>query len=158
MINDYPYGRTLRCRRRVWLEGHPKHGYRFVSQTEHPVKKAWNKPHSSTYTDIAAALYIDSETGHVEWTGISVYSEAKDALEFVQAFGVHFEGAKRLGSWATHKANLAHEFATGQAFITVNGTKQDRSETERTNDHKESDTWLQVVQLIREGLASYSVE
>jgi len=25
LIADYPYGRTLRCQRRVWLESDPKH-------------------------------------------------------------------------------------------------------------------------------------
>ena len=152
MIEDYPYGRTLRCRRRVWIEGHPKHGFRFVSQTEHPTTKRWNKPHSSTYVDVAACMYLD-EQGHVAWDSVTMYSEPAEALEFIQTFGLKCEGASRLVIWAERKAHVASKFATGQAFITMNGVRQDRDETQRATDQKESEIWAKVARIIREGKA-----
>ncbi|VVB55203.1 Uncharacterised protein [uncultured archaeon] len=148
MINDYPYGRTLRCRRRVWIEGHPKHGYRFVSQTEHPTRKVWNKPHASTYTEIAAGMYLD-EQGHVAWTGIDGYTEPKAALEFAKTFGARCEGAARLVEFANGKARLSAKFAAGQACITMNGARVPRSETERANDLEESKVWAEVASLLK---------
>lgn len=147
MIDDYPYGRTLRCRRRVWLESNPKHGFRFVSQTEHPTRKVWNKPHASTYIDVAACMYLD-EQGHVTWTGISPFIEAAETLEFARVFGQKCEGAAKLASWAKSKADLANKFATGQAYIAINGVKQERSEVQRAIDLKESETWAEVVKLM----------
>jgi hypothetical protein len=85
MIEDYPYGRTLRCRRRVWIEYSPKHGFRFVSQTEHPTTKRWNKPHTSTYVETAACMYLD-EQGHVAWTGVGIYTDTVEALDFAITF------------------------------------------------------------------------
>lgn len=148
MIDDYPYGRTLRCRRRVWIEGHPKHGYRFVSQTEHPTKKVWNKPHTSTYVDVAACLYLNDEN-HVEWACVTAYTEAKEALEFAETFGAKCEGAARLVDWAGRKARLALKFSTGDAYITMNGVRQERDDTQKANDRAESETWAQVAGLIK---------
>jgi hypothetical protein len=123
MIDDYPYGRTLRCRRRVWLEYKPNHGFRFVSQTEHPTKKVWNKPHASTYVDVAACLYLD-EQGHVAWTGITPYTDATEALNFARTFGPKCEGSSRLCIWAERKAGYLPELL------------------------KESDTWAEVARLM----------
>lgn len=152
MIDDYPYGRTLRCRRRVWLESHPTRGFRFVSQTEHPTKKVWNKPHTSTYIEIAAGLYLD-EQGHVAWTGVGSYTEPAKALEFVQTFGAKCEGASRLIDWASKKAIIASKFASGQLFMTMNGIRQERSEDQKSDDRKESETWGKVAAMLREGSA-----
>ena len=147
MIEDYPYGRTLRCRRRVWLEGNPKHGFRFVSQTEHPTRKVWNKPHTSTYVTVAACLYLD-EQGYVCWTGIHDYTEANEALDFARTFGPKCEGAERLTSWAASKAKLDRAFGTGRAYITINGTAQERNETVRAEDLANSETWAEVASLM----------
>jgi len=134
MIEDYPYGRTLRCRRRVWLEYKPNHGFRFVSQTEHPIRKVWNKPHTSTYVNIAACMYLD-EQGHVAWTGITPYTSATEALDFARTFGPKCEGSFRLCVWAERKADyLAKLTAT--------------SETERERDLKESEIWAEVSRLM----------
>jgi hypothetical protein len=59
---DYPYGRRLRCKRRVWVETHPRHGMRFVTQTTNPKRagEVWNKPHASTYSDLIA-LWVDDK-------------------------------------------------------------------------------------------------
>ena len=38
VVDDYPYGYTLRCRIRYWLEVNERHGVRFVSQTTNPMR------------------------------------------------------------------------------------------------------------------------
>jgi hypothetical protein len=59
---DYPYGRRLRCQRRVWIETNPRHGMRFVTQTSNPKRRGevWNKPHTSTYSDLIG-LWVDDK-------------------------------------------------------------------------------------------------
>ncbi len=36
LVADYPYGRTVRCRIRYWIETSATKGFRFVSQRETP--------------------------------------------------------------------------------------------------------------------------
>lgn len=147
MIDDYPYGSKLRCRRRVWLEYKASHGFRFMSQTEHPTRKVWNKPHASTYIETAAGLYLD-EQGHVGWTGVGIYTDPVQALEFARIFGSRCDGAKQLLGWAKLKADFGHKLATGQAYFSTNRIKQERSETERLADQQDADRWTEVVRLM----------
>lgn len=147
LIADYPYGRKLRCQRRVWLESDPKRGVRFVAQTDNPKNGRWNKPHKSTYTDIAAGLYLDADN-HVQWEGINMYSTAEQALAFAQTYGKQAVSADRLLYWAQKKAKLAQAFADGKAHITINGAKSERSESQRAEDSKEAAIWFQVAVLL----------
>jgi len=147
MIEDYPYGRTLRCRRRVWIEGNAKHGFRFVSQTEHPTRKVWNKPHASTYVETAACMYLD-EQGHVTWAAVGIYTEPAEALEFAHTFGPRCEGASRLVIWAERKANFDRKLGTGRAHFTMNGQAQDRDETQKATDLQNADTWAEVARFM----------
>jgi hypothetical protein len=79
LIKDYPYGFTLRCQKKVWLEFRPGKGYRLVSRTSNPKKGGiWNKPDKSTYTTIAN-LFLDQD-GHVQWKQIWG-GEKKEVLE-----------------------------------------------------------------------------
>jgi hypothetical protein len=59
---DYPYGRRLRCQRRVWVETNPKYGMRLMTQTSNPKRPGlvWNKPDNRTYCDIVA-LWVDAK-------------------------------------------------------------------------------------------------
>jgi hypothetical protein len=81
---DYPYGRRLRCQRRVWVEtaikGSAKGEMRFVSQTSNPKKGGWNKPHPGQYKSFLL-IYLNLENNHIEIAGVSAYS-----VEEVQAF------------------------------------------------------------------------
>lgn len=88
VIADYPYGRTLRCQRRCWIETRPGMGQRFVSQTNNPKRPGlvWNKPHAGTYSQICV-MYLNPENGHVEIAGLGLYSYADKVEEFVQRFG-----------------------------------------------------------------------
>lgn len=77
--DDYPYGRTLRCQRKVWIEtatkGSAKGKMRFVHQTSNPKKTtlSWNKPHTAQYRDFVL-MYINPENDHVETAGVDIYS------------------------------------------------------------------------------------
>ena len=79
LIKDYPYGFTLRCQKKVWLEYRQGKGYRLVSRTTNPKKgDIWNKPDKSTYVAIAN-LFLD-DNNHCHWKGIAGW-EKKEVLE-----------------------------------------------------------------------------
>src|SRR3990170_1289756 len=61
LVADYPYGFRERTQIRYWLEGKPKKGWRFMSQTLNPKTSRWNKPKASTYTEWGAAMYLDDK-------------------------------------------------------------------------------------------------
>lgn len=79
IIEDYPYGRTLRCKKAVWLEtatkGSQRGKMRSCYQTTNPKhkKESWNAVKPSQYTDLKF-LYIDPKTGYLEEMGLSTYS------------------------------------------------------------------------------------
>jgi hypothetical protein len=87
VVNDYPYGFTLRCKIRYWIEYRPRFGFRFMSQTTNPKRpgEVWNKPKASTYAEHAACMYLD-ENGHVQWRGVGVYSTHEQRAAFVRDF------------------------------------------------------------------------
>lgn len=76
VVNDYPYGRKLRCQIRYWVEtatkGSKAGQQRFMRQTTDPRRdnEVWNAPKGSTYVG-QAIMYKDPATGYVEWTGVS---------------------------------------------------------------------------------------
>lgn len=79
VVSDYPYGFTLRCQIRYWLEVNSK-GTRFWSQTTNPKKgNVWNKPKASTYSFVGA-MFLDDEN-HVSWRGVSFNTNYADFLE-----------------------------------------------------------------------------
>jgi len=112
LILDYPYGRTLRCQKRVWLETHPKKGVRLVSRTSNPKRgNDWNNaPKASTYSDVSGAMYLD-ENGHVQWTGLSQYSGAKESRAFLDTFGDNAHNLPRLQHWVALKEAFEEEKA-----------------------------------------------
>lgn len=113
VIADYPYGFRLRCKRRVWLDVHPKLGARLMSQTTNPklpCAEVWNKPKASTYQKFAGAMYLDSD-GHVQWAGLSEYSDAAEAVAFRDTFGAGVPASMRLGLDAWCAGKVAFEAA-----------------------------------------------
>ncbi|MGB3203710.1 MAG: hypothetical protein WBB28_01840 [Crinalium sp.] len=78
IIQDYPYGRSLRCKRACWLEQATKGAkaelFRFMACTTDPKRttEVWNKPKASTYGAFSL-MYIDEETGHLHHAGIGEY-------------------------------------------------------------------------------------
>lgn len=146
LIEDYPYGR-LRCKRKVWLESDPKHGFRFVAQTQNPKNGRWNKPHKSTYREIAACLYLDDEN-HVQWAGVGAYTDEKEALQFALDFGNRCEGAQKLRVWAEMKRKACLQFVSGERYFTINGVKQERSEADNERNKQEAEVWGKVANVL----------
>lgn len=76
--SDYPYGRTLRCKRRIWVEKADKGSqvgkWRVCTQTSNPKVKGekWNTPNKGVYGDGFPILMLNEETGHVTHTRVRV--------------------------------------------------------------------------------------
>jgi hypothetical protein len=77
LVDDYPYGYTLRCQIRYWVEtatkGAAKGQQRFVSQTTNPKRpgEPWNKSKASTYTSLVV-MYLD-DVEHVKSFHVSYH-------------------------------------------------------------------------------------
>lgn len=105
VVDDYPYGFTLRCKIRFWLEYHPKRGTRFVSQTTNPKKgHVWNKPKASTYCKFGGAMFLD-DAGHVQWSGLTEYCSGAEAAAWQETYGaaVPEAGVALLAKWVAAK-------------------------------------------------------
>ena len=112
LVNDYPYGYTLRCKIRYWLEFKPGRGFRFVSQTTNPKRpgEVWNKPKASTYARFGGCMYLN-EKGHCTWTGLSEYCSGAEAKAWSDQWreGVPEAGRLELDRWVAGK--LAYDQA-----------------------------------------------
>ena len=105
VVADYPYGFTLRCQIRYWLEYKPGKGFRFVSQTTNPKRgDRWNKPKASTYMKFGGCMFLD-ENDHVQWNGLSEYSTGSEAEAFLKVYGegVPEAGMGTLREWVAAK-------------------------------------------------------
>jgi hypothetical protein len=111
VVADYPYGFTLRCQIRYWLDV-TKNGARLMSQTTNPKKPGspWNKPKASTYCKFAGAMYLDSE-GHVQWCGLGEYSDGAESVAFRDTFAEGVPQSMRLGLDAWIAAKVAFDQA-----------------------------------------------
>ncbi len=91
VIEDYPFGFRLRCKKRTWVEFKKNKGYRVVSQTTDPrqATEFWNAPKAGTYLPTCAALYLDEE-GHLQNAGI--YFAYPSEVEKQKAFRDKFAG------------------------------------------------------------------
>lgn len=86
VVDDYPYGRTVRTQIRYWIETSAKHGDRFCSQTKNPKTGRWNKPKKSTYTGVGV-MYRNPENGHIKWTGTNFNDSAERIATFLGVVG-----------------------------------------------------------------------
>lgn len=105
VVNDYPYGFRLRCKIRYWLEFHPRHGFRFMSQTSNPKRgDIWNKPKASTYCTYGGCMVLH-ENGHVNWVGLTAFCNGHDATAWRDQYrvGVPEAGLDTLDQWVAAK-------------------------------------------------------
>jgi len=112
LVDDYPYGRRVRCRIRYWIETVANKGDRFVSQTENPNTLRWNAPKKSTYVPVGI-MFLD-EKGHVVWDALSTWASARAIEAFRAAGGDNLlpHQAMALDTVARlHKANARMEAA-----------------------------------------------
>lgn len=76
LIEDYPYGYTLRTQMKVWVEfGGEKKGFRYATCTLNPKTGQWNKPKYGTYYR-AIIMYLD-EKGYIQYNALSDYDVDK---------------------------------------------------------------------------------
>jgi len=83
-VDDYPYGYTLRCKIRYWMEWKDGKGFRHWSQTTNPRKavEVWNKPKSSVYCRYGGVLLRKEDNGHIFWNGLSGHENLRTMVEF----------------------------------------------------------------------------
>jgi len=88
-IGDYPFGRRLRCKRRVWVEHAQRYGQRFVYRTTNPKKRGevWNTPHADTY-NLAVVLYRDlADEGHIKAAKLHSVWSIESTCKFLDKYG-----------------------------------------------------------------------
>jgi hypothetical protein len=105
VVADYPYGFRLRCQMRYWLDV-SKHGVRMMTQTSNPKASGlvWNNPKASTYCRFAGAMYLD-ENGHVQWSGLTEYTDGAEASAWRDTYGEGCPEASRamMDKWVAAK-------------------------------------------------------
>ena len=86
-VPDYPYGRTVRCEIRFWIEFKESKGYRFCYKTKNPKTDSWdtNAQKNSGYFTLAMSMFLD-EKRHVTYSALTEYSPAKDIQKFAGNF------------------------------------------------------------------------
>lgn len=113
--DNYPYGRD-RCQRKLWIETKPKHGQRFVAQTQSPKNGRWNNPHKSTYDEILVMVLDErpeSEThNHVLLCGVSIHASEEKLDAFIAAYGPALQS-----EYHKKKLNVIRAFARASANI-----------------------------------------
>lgn len=94
VVEDYPYGFTLRCKIRYWVEYKKGKGFRFCSQTTKPKKsfEVWNKPKQSTYSFFGVMGFDD--VGHVQFDSLSGY-DIRKLPAFVKQYEGQIEGIQK---------------------------------------------------------------
>lgn len=111
LIEDYPYGRTLRCQKKVWIEkatkGSQKGKMRVCYRTTNPKyeKEVWNKQHNGEYSQLLF-LYIEKDTGYIKDTGIGSLGD----LEYIEKWKAEWynllDEEQKNAVDMTHKASV----------------------------------------------------
>jgi hypothetical protein len=150
VVESYPYGSGLRCRKRYWLEFKKSHGYRLVSQTTNPKRgDTWNKPHPGQYVLVAACMYLDDEK-HVQWAGVGVGTDAEKAAKFVAAFPDFEDKLNSLSGWAAQKAASDEGYAKGEWWFTVGGNRSPLTDEDVAKHYASAAIWQGIADKLRE--------
>jgi len=118
---DYPYGRTLRCKRRVWVETKPGHGQRVVFQTNDPKRsyEHWNAPKAGTYSALVAIAIEEDpaspEYGYVSVHAFTAYRGRAELEEFLAAHGEAVDPKVAAGWRAAYDRQEAKKLASAKA-------------------------------------------
>jgi len=78
-VDNYPWGYTLKTKRRYWVETKKGKGQRFCYATLNPKNGKWCKPKCSTYESIIL-ITKDLNTGYISSVGLGKYSSDPDFL------------------------------------------------------------------------------
>lgn len=116
---DYPYGRQLRCQRRVWIEHDPKKGMRFCTQTTNPkvAGTVWNKPKKSTYSSYICLL-LNPENEHIIDYHLQLWTDTGTIAKFQQFWLLFYgrldtfnqEQLDQLGKWIAKAVNQSKHY------------------------------------------------
>jgi len=109
VVEDYPYGFKLRCKKRYWREWKNGNGFRLMEQTTNPKKfDIWNKPKASTYNDIMLLIGLD-EVGHVNAAVLHAYHDLEDCKAFEARYKDQMSESdhKRVLDWIEAKERAA---------------------------------------------------
>jgi len=146
IVDDYPYGFKLRCKRAHWVEYKPSKGFRFVTCTTNPKKgDVWNKPSAGTYVKFAMELYLDDDN-HVQASTISEYSKPEEAIKFLNDFPE--ANLVELKRFIPAKTVWQRHYAAGRIEFTINGVAQKPTESELQERQKSADAWDQALLLL----------
>ena len=104
VVADYPYGFTLRCQIRYWLEYKKNKGVRLVSQTSNPKHQGlvWNKEKASTYARFGGCMFLD-EKNYVQWSALTEYTTADEIEAWVSQFNSGNPASELASKWHTAK-------------------------------------------------------
>jgi len=88
---DYPYGRTLRCQRRVWVEYRKGYGMRFCTQTSDPKRSTLvlNNPKCCTYIP-NNCLLLDPSNEHIHQYNLTPYPDSDQMGKFQTFWGLFY--------------------------------------------------------------------
>ena len=88
VVDDYPYGFTLRCKIRYWIKYKKNFGYRFCSQTTNPRKPItiWNAPKKGTYVRLAMIMYLDTENEHLKHDCLDIICSIDRVSNFLEIY------------------------------------------------------------------------
>ena len=92
LVPDYPYGYTLRCQIRYWIDtatkGAKRGQQRFASQTTNPKRadEPWNTPKRGTYS-LMEWMYLDDDD-HVQHLGISEFGVSPSLDACIRLSGI----------------------------------------------------------------------
>lgn len=93
LVQDYPWGFTLRTQQRHWVETKETHGQRFVTQTMNPKTNKWCAPKYSTYSKVIV-MFLD-ENSHVKYTAIGNYDKEETVKSWIEKHGINLTQFQR---------------------------------------------------------------
>jgi hypothetical protein len=145
LVESYPYG-GLRCKKKYWIESHPKKGFRLVTRTENPKTFRWNAPDKGTYVMFAACMYLD-EKGHTTWACLNNGSGAKETLSFIESFpGADLSNIKVL---VVVRLQSAKRTSEGKANYSIGGVPQLPSEYDIEKAKEEMELWQKCLDALK---------
>jgi len=114
VVDDYPYGFTLRTKIRFWVETKGKSGcgQRFCSQTLNPKTNQWNKPKCRTYAVIVGMYKDDKDYVQYETLSSGGWSKEESIQNFEALYAPLSEYEVKAIRYirATNKANEVIKF------------------------------------------------
>lgn len=99
IIPDYPYGFTLRCQMKIWIEYREKFGVRIVTQTSNPKKSElyWNKPKVGNYHKIVFVAL--DENKHYSIHALGSYYSKEELTHWHNFFSPYYPDTEFYNSW-----------------------------------------------------------